>query len=71
MVKGMHTGMILRNPQKAFDTLAHKILLGMIYLGLKIPVTKWFASYLLNRKFFVSVNDVFSEPGIFWDHSCF
>ena len=62
MDKNMYTGMILMDLQKATDTLCHKILLEtMTCLGFKTPVIKWFECYLPNRKFFVSVVDVFSE----------
>ena len=33
-------------------------------VGFKKPVIKWFKSYLSNRKFFVSVEGVFSEEGL-------
>ena len=66
MDKRMHTGMILMVLQKVIDTLDHKILLEkMSYLSFKKSAIKWFESYLSNTKFFISVNDVFSEAGIF------
>ena len=47
MDKGMHTGMISIDLQKAFDTLDHKIVLEkMTCLDLKTPVINWFESYL-------------------------
>ena len=56
MDKQMHTGMLLVGLQKAFDTLDHGVLLEkMKYFGFQTSVTKWFASYLLNRKFWVSI----------------
>ena len=62
MDKGKHTGMILIDLQKAFDTLDHDVLLKkMECLGFKKPVIKWFKFYLSNRKFFVSIE------GIFWE----
>ena len=78
MDKRMHTGMILMDLQKVIDTLDHKTLLEkMSYLGFKKSAIKWFESYLSNTKFFISVNDVFSEAGIFlslgtlfWDQCC-
>ena len=36
----------------------------MIRLGFKAPIIKWFESYLLNSKFYVSVDGVFSEAGV-------
>ena len=48
-----------------FDILDHKILVEKeTYLGLKTPVIKWFESDLSNRKFFVSVDNIFSEARI-------
>ena len=59
----MHTGMILVDLQKAFDTLDHGVLLEkMKYFGFRASVIKWFESYLSNRKFLVCI-DVFSEAG--------
>ena len=59
MDKGMHTGMILIDFQKVFDTLDHKT-----PLDFKTPVIKCFESYLSNKNFFVSVVDAFLEAGI-------
>ena len=54
MDKQMHTGMILADLQKAFDTLDHRVLLEkMKYFGFWASVIKWFESYLSNRKFWV------------------
>ena len=40
---GFHTGMILADLQKAFDTLDHPVLLQkMEYVGFKESVIKWF-----------------------------
>ena len=65
MDKGLHTGMILTDLKKAFDTLDHDILLEkMECLGFKKPVIKSFESYLSNRKFFVLLEGVFSEEGL-------
>ena len=61
----MNTGMILMDLQKAFDRLDHKFFLEkMTCLGFKTPVIKWFESYLSSRKFFVSVDCVFSDSRI-------
>lgn len=60
----MHTGMILINLKKAFNTLDDKTLLEkMICLGFKALVIKQFESYLSSKKKFVYVN-VFSEVKI-------
>ena len=43
---------------KAFDTVDHKILLAKLeYYGIKGVVNDWFASYLSNRRQFVSLFD--------------
>ena len=56
MVKKMHTGMILVDLQKAFDTLDHGVLLEkMKYLG--------FRSSVSNRKFLDCIDNVCSEAG--------
>ena len=65
MDKGKRTGMILINLQKAFDTLDHNVLLKKVEcVGFKKPAIKWFKSYLSNRKFFVSIEGVFSEESL-------
>ena len=64
MDKQMHTGMILVDLQKAFDTLDHGVLLEkMKYFGFRASVIKWFESYLSNRKFLVCIDNIFSEAG--------
>ena len=61
---GLHTGMVLIDLQKAFDTINHEILINkMEFLGFSKSVTLWFKSYLSNRKFKVNLNQTFSEPG--------
>ena len=60
----MHTGMILVDLQKAFDTFDHGVLLEkMKYFGFRESVIKWFESYLSNIKFLVGIDNVFSEAG--------
>ena len=61
---GLFTGMILIDLQKAFDTINHDILINkMKLLGFSENTTKWYKSYLSNRKFKVNINNAFSEPG--------
>ena len=58
---GFHTGMILIDLQKAFDTIDHNILLlKMPSLGFSREVIDWYKSYLSSRKFHVNVHDKFS-----------
>ena len=65
MDKGFHTGMILMDLQKAFDTLDHTVLLQkMKYVGFKESFIKWFQSDLSNRRFFVTLENVFSDAGL-------
>ena len=65
MDKGFHTGMILVDLQKVFDTLDYTVLLQkMEFIGFKESVIKWFQSYLSNRKFFVTLENVFSDAGL-------
>ena len=43
MDKGFHTGVILADLQKAFDTLDHtELLQNMEYMGFKESAIKWF-----------------------------
>ena len=64
MDKQIHTGIILVDLQKAFDTLDHGVRLEkMKYFGFRVSIIKWFESYLSNRKFFVCIDNVFSEAG--------
>ena len=57
--KQMHTGMIVVDLQKAFDTLDHGVLLEKLkYFGFWASVIKWFESYISNRKF-LACTDVF------------
>ena len=60
---GCHTGMILIDLQKAFDTINHDILLDkMEFMKFSKETISWFKSYLSNRKFFVYVENTSSEP---------
>ena len=61
---GLHTGMILIDLQKAFDTIDHEILINKLeFFGFSKNVILWFKSYLSIRKFKVNLNKTFSEPG--------
>ena len=61
---GLYTGMILIDLKNAFDTLNYNILLKkMEFIGSSEETTKWFKSYLSNRKFKVHIKNTFSEPG--------
>ena len=62
MDKQMHTGMILVDLQKSFDTLDHEFLLEkMKYFSFQVSVIKCFQSYLSNTKFLDCFDNVFSE----------
>ena len=59
--KGLMTGMILIDLQKAFDTINHEILIKkMPYLGFSNQSIKWFQSYISTRKFVMNIGDKFS-----------
>ena len=59
------TGMILIDPQKAFDTLDHQILLKrQKYIGFSTETVRWFESYLKIRNLIVSLEKSLSEPGV-------
>ena len=61
--KGQHTGLILIDLQKAFDTINYEILLEkMAFLNFSETAISWFRSYLTNRSFIVDVDATFSEP---------
>ena len=62
--KGLLTGMILIDLQKAFDTIDHSILLEkMKCLSFSESTIRWFTSYLSNRSFIVSVGKELSSRG--------
>lgn len=58
--KGLYTGMILLDLQKAFDTVDHNILCNKLKL-MGIGSTKWFESYLSNRSQLVNVGEINSD----------
>ena len=61
--KGLFTGMVLIDLQKAFDTIDHQILLKkMKYLGFSKNTITWFTSYLCERKIRISINTSYSSP---------
>ena len=56
--------MILVDLQKAFDTDHTVLLQKMECIGVKESIIKWFQSYILNRKFFVTLDNVLSDVGL-------
>lgn len=63
MDKGLYTGMVLIDLQKAFDTVDHTILLQKLKaVGAEDRVVHWFKSYLTDRQQIVDINGVHSSP---------
>ena len=61
--KGLMTGMILVDLQKAFDTIDHDILLKKLSaIGFSNHTIGWFKSYLSNQLFRVNVENCYSDP---------
>lgn len=58
--KGLFTGMVMIDLQKAFDTVDHQILCQKLR-SMGIKDVKWFESYLTGRKQLVNVNGTESE----------
>jgi len=58
--KGLYTGMVMFDLQKAFDTMDHNILCGKLKL-MGVENTDWIMSYLSGRKQTVCVNNIFSD----------
>ena len=62
--KGLLTGMVLIDLQKAFDTIGHGILLDkMNCLGFSNSTVAWFNSYLTHWSFILNVGKEYSSPG--------
>ena len=62
MDKGLLTGVLLIDLQKAFDTVNHSILKQKLEtIGLDCPALAWFDSYLTNRQQFVDINGLHSK----------
>ena len=62
--KGLLSGMVLIDLQKAFDTIDHGILLDkMNCLGFSNSTVAWFNSYLTHGPFIVNVGNEYSSPG--------
>ena len=60
--KGLMTGMILIDLQKAFDTIDHGILLKKLSaIGFSNHTIGWFKSYLSNRLFRVNLGNCYSD----------
>ena len=60
--KGLFTGMILIDLQKAFDTINDEILPGKLHaIGFSEKAVAWFKSYLSGRAFKVNINNHFSD----------
>ena len=60
--KGLFTGMVLIDLQKAFDTIDHHIFLKKIKcLGFSDSTIAWYRSYLENRYFTVNIDNSYSE----------
>ena len=62
--KGLLTGMILIDLQKAFDTIDHKILLQKLKaIKFSESTMKWFKSYLSETIFLVNIENKLSDFG--------
>lgn len=58
--KGLYTGMVLLDLQKAFDTVDHKILCDKLKI-IGVRSVEWFNSYLSNRQQIVNINKTNSD----------
>ena len=61
--KGLYTGMIMLDLQKAFDTVDH-LILGKKLKAMGLKSVNWFMSYLSNRGQIVPVNNTQSDPSL-------
>ena len=62
--EGLLTGMILIDLQKAFDTINHEILFKKLKaMGFSEGCITWFQSYLSERIFFISIENLLSDYG--------
>ena len=61
--KGLYTGMLMLDLQKAFNTVYHDILCKKLKpMGIKS--VDWFRSYLAYRNQIINVNDTESDPSL-------
>ena len=61
--KGLITSMILIDPQKAFNTIDHHMLLKKLSaIGFSNHIIGWFKSYLSNRLFRLNLGNSYSDP---------
>ena len=61
--KGIFTGMVLLDLQKAFDTVDHTILLNKLkWLRADDLTVQWFRSYLTDRTQVTDIGGTMSEP---------
>ena len=58
--KGLYTGMIMLDLQKAFDTVDHEILCQKLSV-MGVVSVEWFHSYLSDRTQMVNVNNTSSD----------
>ena len=61
--KGLYTGMLMLDLQKAFDTVDHDILCKKLK-AMGVKSVDWFRSYLSHRNQVVHVNDAVSDPSL-------
>lgn len=61
--KGLYTGMIILDLQKAFDTVDHTILCDKLE-QMGVVTIDWFKSYMSDRQQVISINGATSSPGL-------
>ena len=61
--RGLYTGMIMLDLQKAFDTVDHSILCKKLE-GMGVISIEWFKSYLSGRQQVVTIDCITSCPGL-------